>query len=171
MATAIPVPIADGLCREPQLLGRWLELFNPYPAGASGIPRLQPPYCWWFKETLLCSLMVNYLSFRRKNRLPSSKSLWTPNKHWPLPTRTKKNCSRRLGNTTLSLSFDSSSAIWAMERNYHQQQCHLGQVPSEEPVGLGAHSPLCASCWLLAWVEDPTEGGCVPGPPPCLAIT
>lgn len=131
VATAARVPVADaGLCRETWALGRRLELFDPCPEGASfpfSLSRL--------KEMLLCSLVVNCFSFRRKAHLPCSKNLRTPNKHWPLPTRTEKNCSRRLGNTTHSLSFDSGSAVQAPQRSYHQQQCRLGQAPAREPAG------------------------------------
>lgn len=37
MATAIPVPVpvADGLCRETRALGRQMDFFNPCAAGAS----------------------------------------------------------------------------------------------------------------------------------------
>lgn len=168
MATAVPVPVADGLCRETQALGRRLEVFNPCPAGLLLHSPLQSPYWWWFKKTLLGSLTVSYSSLRRENQLAYSESLWTPNKRWTLPTRTGKNCSRRLGNTTLSSSFDSSSAIWATERRYHQQQCHLGQVPRSQWGWEHTVYSFCASCWLLAWAEDPAE--CVPGLAPCLAI-
>lgn len=142
MATAVPV--ADGLCRGTQALGRQMECFNPCAAGACVA---FPCPASLFKETLLCSLMVNYLSFRRKNRLPYSKNLRTPNEHWPLPTRTKKNCSRRLGNTTLSLSSDSRSA-WATERRDHQQQCRLGRCRGASRGGSTQFTPcvLPAGC-------------------------
>lgn len=175
MATAARVPVADaGLCRETWALGRRLELFDPCPEGASSPFSLSR-----LKEMLLCSLVVNCLSFRRKARLLCSKNLQTPNKHWPLPPRTEKSCSRRLGNTTHSLSFDSGSAVQAPQRSYHQQQCRLGQALAREPAGPGAHvHSLCASCWLPAWAEEePAEhgrtqewGGSVPGPALRLAI-
>lgn len=146
MATAVPVPVADGLFRENRHLGDGGSSLTPALLVLLSHSPVHPP-CWWFRETLLCSLMVNYLSFRRKNRLPYSKNLQTPNKHWPLPTRTKKDCSRRLGNTTLSLSSDSR---WHL--GYGEKRSPATVPPrtgAEEPAGLGVHSSFLV-CFLLA---------------------
>lgn len=121
VAAALPMPVTDELRR-----GNWTLGFSHCPSALlnSPSPALLVAVV---ARILLCSLIVNYLSPRRKTCLPYSKNLWTPNKHWPVPTRTKRNFSRRLGSTTLSLSSDSSSPICAKERRYHQQQHHLGQ--------------------------------------------